>query len=225
MEEKKAEEEGEEGSRVRRGPLLCDDEEHFYLGPVEKIHALLNVEDYQELVKLCPPEELHGSSVQHPLDASKRWLLNTRRVKVLEQQKAEDTREGRPRCAGVGDPEEEAWLCHECASYLCHPEPKMPPKALANVNWGGREHPLYQNLTMSTRTLLGLGRLVARLVLLKPQDNTDESERAIVGNTILVAQPHPKMITRKLPPPEEDQVEYFSVVYGCDAKKMHEKKH
>ena len=74
----------------------------------------------------------------------------------------------RPRCASVGDPEKPVWLCHECASHLCHPQPRMPPKALANLDWGGREHALYQNLTMSTRTLLGLGRLVMRLVLLKP---------------------------------------------------------
>ena len=47
---------------------------------------------------------------------------------------------------------------------------------------------------MSMRTLLGMGRLMMRMVLLKPRDNTDESERAIVGNTILLAQPTPKMI-------------------------------
>ena len=65
----------------------------------------------------------------------------------------------------------------------------MPPKALANWNWGGREHPIYQHLTMSMRTFLSMDRLVMRMVLLKFQDNTDESERAIVGNTILLAQP------------------------------------
>ena len=77
---------------------------------------------------------------------------------------------------------------------------------------------------MSTRTLLGMGRLLMRMVLLKPQDNTDESERAIVGNTILLAQPTPKMIAAKLPPTETEQAAYFNVIYGCEASKVSEKK-
>ena len=77
---------------------------------------------------------------------------------------------------------------------------------------------------MSMRTLLGMGRLVMRMVLLKPRDNTDESERAIVGNTILLAQPTPKMIASKLPPTEAEQAAYFNAIYGCEASKMNEKK-
>ena len=100
----------------------------------------------------------------------------------------------------------------------------MPPKALAHWNWGGREHPLYQHLTMSMRTLLGMGRLVMRMVLLKPRDNTDESERAIVGNTILLAQPTPKMIASTLPPTEAEQAAYFNAIYDCEASKMNKKK-
>ena len=65
---------------------------------------------------------------------------------------------------------------------------------------------------MSMRTLLGMGRLVMRMVLLKPQDNTDESEQAIVGNTILLAQPTPNMIASKLPPTEAEQEAYFTVI-------------
>ena len=76
------------------------------------------------------------------------------------QRAAEDAR---PPCAGVGDLDKTAWLCHECAAHLCRKSPKMPPRALANWNWGGREHPLYQNLTMGMRTLLGMGRLVMRM--------------------------------------------------------------
>ena len=94
----------------------------------------------------------------------------------------------------------------------------MPPQALANWNWGGREHPKYQNLSMAQKTLLGLVKLIMRMVLLKPNDNTDESEKALVGNTILVAQPSPQMIAAELPPTETEQTSYFNVVYGAGAK-------
>ena len=90
----------------------------------------------------------------------------------------------------------------------------MPPQALANWNWGGRQHPKYQNLSMAEKTLLGLVKIM-RMVLLKPTDNTDESEKALVGNTILVAQPSPAMIAAQLPPTEAEQATYFNVVYGA----------
>ena len=93
----------------------------------------------------------------------------------------------------------------------------MPPQALANWNWGGREHPKYQNLSMAMKNLLGLVKLLMRMVLLKPTDNTDESEKALVGNTILVAQPSPEMIAAELPPTEAEQAAYFNVVYGAGA--------
>ena len=93
----------------------------------------------------------------------------------------------------------------------------MPPQALANWNWGGREHPKYQNLSMATKSLLGLGKLIMRLVLLKPTDNTDEADKALVGNTILVAQPSPDMIAAELPPTEAEQASYFNLVYGPGA--------
>ena len=53
-----------------------------------------------------------------------------------------------------------------------------------------------------------------RLVLLKPNDDTAESEKAIVGNTILVAQPSPQLIAAQLPPTATEQASYFQVVYG-----------
>ena len=150
-----------------------------------------------------------------------RWLLNTRRVPVLPRA-ASDTEvplgaaeHVKPTCAGIGDPDKAAWLCHECAGHLCRTRPKMPPQALANWNWAGRQHPQYQNLSMATRNLLGLGRLVMRIVLLKPNDDTDESEKAIVGNTILVAQPSPQLIAAQLPPTETEQASYFNVIYGA----------
>ena len=54
-------------------------------------------------------------------------------------------------------------------------------------------------------------------VLLKPHDTTDDSEKAIVGNTILVAQPTPQLIAAQLPPTEVEQASYFNVVYGASA--------
>ena len=66
---------------------------------------------------------------------------------------------------------------------------------------------------MAQKSLLGLVKLIMRMVLLKPTDNTEESEKALVGNTILVAQPLPEMIAAELPPSEADQAAYFKVVY------------
>ena len=68
---------------------------------------------------------------------------------------------------------------------------------------------------MAEKTLLGLVKLIMRMVLLKPTDNTDDSEKALVGNTILVAQPSPAMIAAQLPPTEAEQATYFNVVYGA----------
>ena len=70
---------------------------------------------------------------------------------------------------------------------------------------------------MAMNSRMGLGKLIMRLVLLKPTGNTDESERALVGNTILVAQPSPEMVAAELPPTESEQASYFNVVYGAGA--------
>ena len=72
---------------------------------------------------------------------------------------------------------------------------------------------------MAQKSLLGLVKLIMRMVLLKPTDNTDESEKALVGNTILGAQPSPEMIAAELPPTEAEQASYFNVEYGTDASK------
>ena len=63
----------------------------------------------------------------------------------------------------------------------------MPPKALANVNWGGREHPKYQQLSMATQQLLGLGVAFMRLVLLKSNQDAEASDLALVGNTVCIS--------------------------------------
>ena len=70
---------------------------------------------------------------------------------------------------------------------------------------------------MATKQLLGKGKLITRMVLLKPIDSTDENEKAIVGNTILVAQPSPELIAAELPPTEAEQSQYFNVLYASGA--------
>ena len=102
--------------------------------------------------------------------------------------------------------------------------------SIGQLELGGREHPKYQNLTMAQKSLVGLAKLIMRMVLLKPTDNADESEKALVGNTILVAQPSPEMIVAELPPTEAEQASYFNVVYGAGASehassKLGKKKH
>ena len=52
------------------------------------------------------------------------------------------------------------------------------------------------------------------MVLLKPTDNTDECDKGMVGNTMLVAQPSPDIIAAELPPIEAEQAQYFNVVYA-----------
>ena len=219
-----------------KGPQLRDENGFCYFGPAEKIHELLDVNLYVAVVPLAPLEELHASSAQHPRFQTMRWLLNTQRVPVSRTadatatERTDDvpesttgdavsgaTEHAKPSCAGIGDPDKPAWICHHCASHLCSPQPRMPPQALANWNWGGREHPKYQNLSMAMKSLLGLVKLIMRMVLLKPTDNTEESEKALVGNTILVAQPSPAMIAAELPPTEAEQATYFNVVYGAGA--------
>ena len=72
---------------------------------------------------------------------------------------------------------------------------------------------------MATKSFLCLVKLIMRMVLLKPTDNTDESEKALVGNTILVAQPSPGMIAAELPPTQAEQASYFNDVYEAGTLK------
>ena len=208
------EEDGDKDDGIRgdvrprsRGPGLRDQNGYCYFGDAKLIHALLDVMNYIPVVPLAPPEELHASSVQHPRFPTMRWLLHTRRVPVLQStdSAADGADDARPRCAGVGREDVPCWLCHHCASHLCSQNPRMPPQALANWNWGGREHPKYQTLSVATKSLLGLGKLVSRMILLKPTGDAEDSEKALVGNTILVAQPSPEMIAAELPQTEDNR--------------------
>ena len=62
----------------------------------------------------------------------------------------------------------------------------MPPLALANLFWLGREHPLFRDLTLGEKLLLGLGRPCFRKILLG-KGSTD-NYTGLQGNTILLAQ-------------------------------------
>ena len=52
------------------------------------------------------------------------------------------------------------------------------------------------------------------MALLKPMDSSNDSEKGLVGNTILVAQPSSEMIAAELPPTETEQTKYLNVVYA-----------
>ena len=176
----------------RRGRLLKD-ENGFYVIDPHKIHELLDVNKYSEAWPLIPKEELHASSVQHPSHPEYRWLLNTRRIPV-EPSSASSSAPAQemPKCAGVAIKDRPVWLCKSCTTALCRPEPVMPFFALANWNWGGRLHPLYYNLSIATKALLGLAIMVCRLVVLRHSEEPEDQEKGFVGNTILLTQPRPE---------------------------------
>ena len=54
----------------------------------------------------------------------------------------------------------------------------------------------------------GLGKAIARLVLLKPMGGTDDSEKGLVVEAILLVQHAPEMIAAELPSTETEQMHY-----------------
>ena len=90
----------------------------------------------------------------------------------------------------------------------------MPFFALANLNWGGRMHPAFRDLSVAMRLLQGLGRPLLRLIALQYSENEEDQEKGLVGNTILLAQPKPQEVLAKLPPAADGINEYFSVVFN-----------
>ncbi len=137
-----------------------------------------------------PIEELHASSVQHPDHESMRWLLHTRRVPKTEESEGADA--ALPRCAGVGTKDARVWACWTCLSSLCRRSgPVMPDLALANWMWLGRLHPLYRELPLAMRLLLGRGRPMMRTVYLG-RGPRDEVHQGLQGNTMIIAQPNAK---------------------------------
>ena len=153
---------------------------------------------------MCIRDRLHASSVQHPSHPEYRWLLNTRRVPLqAASSDSAATEHGPPTCAGVGIKDRPLWLCKSCTTALCRPEPVMPFFALANWNWGGRLHPLYYNLSIATKALLGMAIMICRLVVLRHSEHEEDQEKCFVGNTILLTQPRPQEIMQTLPPVDD----------------------
>ena len=198
----------------RRGRQLKD-EDGFYVIDAHKINEILDVNKYIEAWPTIPKEELHASSVQHPSYPEYRWLLNTQRVPVQATSVGPAVAaQELPKCAGVGIKDRPLWLCKSCTRALCRPEPVMPFFALANWNWGGRLHPLYYNLGIATKALLGLAIMVCRLVVLRHSEEPEDQEKGFVGNTILLTQPRPEEIIQKLPPADEEVSKYVSVCFN-----------
>ena len=115
------------------------------------------------------------------------------------------------RCAGVGDMDATVWCCKICISNLCRPEKdiKMPPPALANLLWLGREEPLCKRATAGARLLSCLGRPVWRKLILG-KGSHDESEKGIAGNFIFLAQARLSELSVTLPPWTEELQESFA---------------
>ena len=90
----------------------------------------------------------------------------------------------------------------------------MPFHALANWNWGGRLHPLYYNLSIATKALLGLAIMICRLVVLRHSEHEEDQEKGFVGNTILLTQPRPQEIMQTLPPADDEVSNYLSVCFN-----------
>ena len=88
----------------------------------------------------------------------------------------------------------------------------MPPPALANLLWLGREHVLCQKASLGTRMLSCLGRPVWRKLILGKGDK-DEQEKGIGGNSILLAQARPEELATSLPPTTEQMQNTFVVLF------------
>ena len=117
-----------------------------------------------------------------------------------------------PKCAGVGRLDATCWLCKECAGHLCNTKKAtMPPLALANKCWLGRDHPLYQKLSLGMRLALGRGRDCLQKLPLG-QGPRDETQTGLTGNNILIAQPRAK---KSDVPPDLDGVLDTLVVVFC----------
>ena len=118
-----------------------------------------------------------------------------------------------PRCAGVGIEESKVWLCKECRNALCVSRGvNMPGPALANLMWGGREHPDYQNLSEATSVLLGRGRLVYQKIILK-KGAADEQPLGMAGNCVMLTQPKSSEIIETLPPSPAGIADSFVVLF------------
>ena len=122
-----------------------------------------------------------------------------------------------PSGAGIGDPDQTARICFDCAGCLCVDDKliKMPEYALANDLWLGREPVALQNGSLGLRMLLGLGRPCFRNMLLgKGQKDTLQS--GFTGNHILIYQASVSLV-ESLPPPSMHLKDSFVVIFGQES--------
>ena len=99
----------------------------------------------------------------------------------------------------------------------------MPPPALANLLWLGREHVLCQTASLGTRMLSCLGRPVWRKLILGRGD-TDEQDKCIGGNCILLAQARPEELATSLPPTTAQLQQTFVVLLAHSIAEVGERK-
>ena len=105
------------------------------------------------------------------------------------------------------------WICRQCRDALCVRDGiNMPGPALANLMWGGREHPAYQDISEATSVLLGRGRLVYQQIMLK-KGAPDVQPLGLAGNCILLTQPKSSEIIQTLPPPSANLTDNFVVLF------------
>ena len=91
----------------------------------------------------------------------------------------------------------------------------MPRYALANANWLGREHPLYQDLSLAMRLGLGLGRPIFRKLFLG-RGRREESHTGHTGNSILMGQPEVDTVEKV--PDWEHVVGTMAIVFCKDIR-------
>ena len=210
--------------------------EHLCFGNRDVIDTFLNTQHYREKFPRIPPEHLYASSALHPKNETMAWLLHTRRVPLLPdsrkppQSSAEESASqpassaAQPvmehKCAGVGDINQVAHICYDCATCLCVEEKliKMPKFALSNAMWLGREHPLLQDASLGTRLLLGHGRPCFRKFLLG-RGHKQDRESGTTGNHVLVSQGAPS-IGQVLPPSSQQLSQSFVAVFGQDKEDL-----
>ena len=73
-------------------------------------------------------------------------------------------------------------------------------------------HAAYLGLSSAERKLLVRAKCLARLVVLRQKETEEETEKALVGNTIMLAHPRTSKIVAELPLSVEEQLPFFNVV-------------
>ena len=209
---------------------------HLCFGNRDVVNEYLDAAKYAERMRILPEEHLYASSVIHPASPSMSWLLHTRRVAVQEdsrQPRASAAAEsggdggaaqpvrGTRNFAGVGDPDELAWICYDRTDCLCKPDEhiEMPEYALANLLFLGRLLALLQKHdTLGLHMMLSLGRPCFRKLLLGKGEK-DERESGLLGNHVLLSQPAAKL-DDVLPPSGESLSESFVALFGSSPEEV-----